>query len=227
MSNGQQTAIGSAISSIAANWDEWGIKDWANKNINGDKISQWFKSKISFKNLFGGGHKNSGPPPNMSKYANINSQNPSINVNSTKGSLPCTGNCDGWMGTEYIGPTPIATYYKKETAVDMVDLAAQKHDAGYIYMGADGISGALFDLNVLKYDQKLYNDSKKVYNDYYNYTIDSQTRQPISFQTQLRAAAVMSAFGPIIQVKQGLLNARTTYQDFIFSKNQFFKTLYF
>jgi RHS repeat-associated protein len=150
-----------------------------------------------------------------------------INVNSTKGSLPCTGDCDGWMGTEYIGPTPVATYYKKQTAVDMVDLAAQKHDAGYILMGADGISGALFDLSVLKYDLKLYNDSKKVYHDYYNYAIDSQTRQPISFQTQLRAAAVMSAFGPIVQVKQGLLNVRTAYQDFIFSKNQFFKTLYF
>jgi RHS repeat-associated protein len=120
--------------------------------------------------------------------------------NSNKG--PCTGDCDGWLGSEFIGPTPIPTFYKRENAIDMVDIAAQKHDAGYILMGADGIEGALSNTKVLKYDMQLYDDSKKVYDGYYNGMIDTQTLKPISLKTQARAAAVMGAFGPIIQYKK-------------------------
>nr|WP_315224919.1 hypothetical protein [uncultured Flavobacterium sp.] len=83
-SESKQTFIGSAISSIVTNWDSWGIKDWANRNINGDKISQWWKSKVSFKNLFGGGNKNAAPPlspPNMSSYVSLNN-NSSTEVRS-------------------------------------------------------------------------------------------------------------------------------------------------
>jgi len=181
----------------------------------------------NIRSLFGGKSSSSGPPPNRSSYANVNNQNSNINVNSSKGSLPCTGDCDGWLGTEYIGPTPTSTFYRRQTPVDMVDVAAQKHDAGYIFMGADGIVGATVDVRVIEYDKILVRDAKKVYNDYYNYGIDTQTRLPISFQTQLRAAGVITLFTPLIQLKQGLLNLRTTYQGFIFSKNQFFSTLYF
>lgn len=76
LSNGQQTLIGGLISTVVTNWDEWGIKDWANKNINGDKFSKWWKKKVSFNNMFGGGgsNKNSAPAPapNMSSYLNLN-----------------------------------------------------------------------------------------------------------------------------------------------------------
>ncbi|TGD58948.1 RHS repeat-associated core domain-containing protein [Flavobacterium humi] len=63
--------IGSALTTLQQNWDDWGIKDWANKNINGDKFSKWWKSKVSFNNMFGGGNKNDAPPPNLSKNVNI------------------------------------------------------------------------------------------------------------------------------------------------------------
>ncbi|WP_264535500.1 FG-GAP-like repeat-containing protein [Flavobacterium sp. N1736] len=68
---GQQIGAGGLIGTVVNNWDDWGIKDWANKNINLKKIDQWRKDKISLNNIFGR-HKNSGPPPNMSKYANLN-----------------------------------------------------------------------------------------------------------------------------------------------------------
>ncbi len=50
---------------------DYGIDKWWKKNINGDKISGWWKEKISFNNIFHR-HKNQGPPPNMSSYANVN-----------------------------------------------------------------------------------------------------------------------------------------------------------
>lgn len=71
---GQQTFIGAMFSTLVTNWDSWGIKDWANRNINGDKFSEWWKAKVSIKNIFGGGNKNSAPPPpppNMSSYVNL------------------------------------------------------------------------------------------------------------------------------------------------------------
>lgn len=68
---GWGAAIGNGISTISQNWDNWRIKDWANKNINGNEFSNWWKSKVSFNNLFGGGNKNDAPPPNLSKYVNL------------------------------------------------------------------------------------------------------------------------------------------------------------
>jgi RHS repeat-associated protein len=80
LSNGQQTFIGNAIKSIVDNWDDWGIKDWAKKNLNFKRwgVTDWTKKNLNLKNwgngiksLFGGGHKDSGPPPNMSNYVNF------------------------------------------------------------------------------------------------------------------------------------------------------------
>jgi hypothetical protein len=71
LTNGQQTAIGSIISTIVTNWDNWRVKEWANKNINLKKWDRWRKDKISLNNIFGR-HKNQGPPPNLSSYANLN-----------------------------------------------------------------------------------------------------------------------------------------------------------
>lgn len=68
---GWGSTIANGITTLAQNWDNWRIKDWANKNINGHQFSEWWKNKVSFRNLFGGGHKDAGPPPNMSRYTNI------------------------------------------------------------------------------------------------------------------------------------------------------------
>ena len=77
LSNTDQTFIGAAIGTLVTNWDSWRVKDWANRNINGHKFSEWWKSKVSFKNFFGGGHDNSPPPPppNMSSYVNLSANN--------------------------------------------------------------------------------------------------------------------------------------------------------
>ncbi|WP_245176824.1 RHS repeat-associated core domain-containing protein [Flavobacterium aquidurense] len=71
LSNSDQTFIGSAISTVVTNWDEWGIKDWAKKNLN---FNSWGKSWNKFwgKNR---GSDNPRPQPNMSSYINLNSTN--------------------------------------------------------------------------------------------------------------------------------------------------------
>lgn len=77
LSNTDQTFIGGVIGTLVTNWDSWRVKDWAKRNINGHKFSEWWKGKVSFKNFFGGGHDNSPPPPppNMSNNLNINTTN--------------------------------------------------------------------------------------------------------------------------------------------------------
>lgn len=68
LSNSDQTFIGSVISTVVTNWDEWGVKDWAKKNLN---FKSWGKSwnKLWGKN---GGNDNPRPQPNMSSYVNLN-----------------------------------------------------------------------------------------------------------------------------------------------------------
>lgn len=75
----EQTFIGNAFKAIVDNWDNWGIKDWAKKNLNFNNWNNSIKSARTFfnnnwKSAFGGGHKDAGPPPNMSQYVNIDSQ---------------------------------------------------------------------------------------------------------------------------------------------------------
>ena len=69
-----QTLIGNGFQTLNDNWDTWGIKDWANRNINLKKWDRWRKDKLSLNNIFGR-HKNSGPPANRSSYVNINAVN--------------------------------------------------------------------------------------------------------------------------------------------------------
>ncbi|MDA6071857.1 FG-GAP-like repeat-containing protein [Flavobacterium sp. AC] len=67
-------AIANGVATIAQNWDNWRIKDWANRNLNFNKWDEWRREKLSLRNIFGGGHKNSGPPPpppNMSNYVSL------------------------------------------------------------------------------------------------------------------------------------------------------------
>jgi len=74
LSETDQSIIGNGFKIIKDNWDNWGIKDWAKKNLNvknwGNSISKWF----------GGGSRSSGPPPNMSSYVNVNVSGNSIAV---------------------------------------------------------------------------------------------------------------------------------------------------
>ncbi|MEP6929845.1 MAG: RHS repeat-associated core domain-containing protein, partial [Flavobacterium sp.] len=68
LSNGQQTLAGNAIKSIANNWEEWGIKDWAKQNLN---FKSWGRSWNKFWGKNGGHDSNPAPQPNLSKYQNI------------------------------------------------------------------------------------------------------------------------------------------------------------
>jgi len=82
LTDSQQTWIGNGIKTIADNWDNWGIKDWAKKNLN---IKNWDKSISKW---FGGG-RSSGPPPNMSSYVSLNNASltgvyPGTNYSNTK-----------------------------------------------------------------------------------------------------------------------------------------------
>lgn len=71
-------AAATGLTTLEQNWDDWRIKEWANKNINLKKIDQWRRDKISLNNIFGR-HKNQGPPPNMSNYANVNNGSFAVN----------------------------------------------------------------------------------------------------------------------------------------------------
>ncbi|MEO8236875.1 MAG: RHS repeat-associated core domain-containing protein [Flavobacterium sp.] len=63
-----------------------GIDKWMGKNLN---FNSWSRS---FKKIFGGRHRgNSGPPPNVSKYVNLNKGNFSGGSSSTN-SIPSTSN---------------------------------------------------------------------------------------------------------------------------------------
>lgn len=84
-SEGQQTLIGSLIGTLVTNWDSWRIKDWSNKNLNFKKWDYWRKEKISLRNIFGGGHKNStpAPPPNLSNYIDLGDSTTNNNLATT------------------------------------------------------------------------------------------------------------------------------------------------
>ena len=69
LSETDQSISGNGIKTIKDNLDDWGIKDWAKKNLN---IKNWGKS---IKKWFGGGSKGSGLPPNMSSYVSLNTSN--------------------------------------------------------------------------------------------------------------------------------------------------------
>ncbi|MDN3675585.1 FG-GAP-like repeat-containing protein [Flavobacterium branchiarum] len=72
-----QTLIGNALQYLKDNWDDLGIKDWANRNFNFKKWDRWRKDKISLNNIFGRNKNNE--PVNRSSYVNMNSMNtPSI-----------------------------------------------------------------------------------------------------------------------------------------------------
>ncbi|MCV9926616.1 FG-GAP-like repeat-containing protein [Flavobacterium sp. LS1R49] len=76
-------------------WDKLKIKDWANRNLNFDKWSDGFKSggnwvSDNFKSIFGIKSHESGPPPNMSNY---------VNINTYGGSIATTGSGQFYGGT--------------------------------------------------------------------------------------------------------------------------------
>ncbi|HEX9599848.1 MAG TPA: RHS repeat-associated core domain-containing protein, partial [Mariniflexile sp.] len=194
--------ITAGVSHFAATYNEYKqTGDWASASKNQGVL--FFD--ISFNTDFGYG---------KDKQNGIVYDEPIVKPKSdVGGSLPCTGDCDGWLATEYIGPTSASIFYRNQSAVDMVDLAARFHDAGYFKEGADGVNGALFNLNVLKYDKELLYLSEYTLNGYFSGRKDIVTNRPISLATAGRAFAVFGAFGPIVVGKSISLGIQNGIQS--------------
>jgi hypothetical protein len=114
----------------------------------------------------------------------------------------------------------------------VIDRGAYYHDKGYVFKGADGIHGALFDLNVLDYDRQLYYTAQSTYFKYFLGAKDDVTNRPISLQTAGRAWAVSLAFGPIVIGKTIAKGTQSRYEElnsfvkeFGYSTNHFFNSL--
>jgi|GEM_PF-1870727 hypothetical protein len=85
--------------------------------------------------------------------------------------------------------------------VDLLDEAAQRHDYAYFKLGADGISGALFNKKTVFADLELANDSWNIIEGYWKNEMDPITGRHISFQTYENAWGVYYAFRPISIMK--------------------------
>ena len=48
LTNTQQTAIGNGLLFIKDNWDDWGIKDWSNRNLNFNKWNDAYNTGTNF-----------------------------------------------------------------------------------------------------------------------------------------------------------------------------------
>ncbi len=86
LSNGEQSAFGNAIATIGRNWDNWGIKNWSNKNIGLNQFSQGVKDAGNFvgrniqsvgdfiqrniESIFGGGKKEPISLPTTPSFSN-------------------------------------------------------------------------------------------------------------------------------------------------------------
>ena len=134
------------------------------------------------------------------------------------------------MWKEYIGSTDFSIFNKNQRPVDMVDMAARRHDAGYFLKGSNGIGGALFDLSVLKYDKQLFLSSQITSYGYILGGKDPITNRPISFQTAARAWAVSAAFGPITvgkRIANGIYSIPDTFSSFTSQLNNYFGNFYY
>lgn len=78
---------------------------------------------------------------------------------------------------------------------DMVDAAAQKHDYFYFVNGADGVQGALFNLDVTNADKILANEAAEAFFGFFRGDIDPVTGNPISPRTRDVAFDIMVSFG--------------------------------
>ncbi len=84
----QQTAIGNGIKTIKDNWDDWGIKDWAKKNLN---FNSWGRT---WNKLWGkGSDHTSSPPPNRSTYVSVSNQA----MNNVVQKIRIDSNGDEWL----------------------------------------------------------------------------------------------------------------------------------
>jgi RHS repeat-associated protein len=131
----------------------------------------------------------------------------SFSLPSIKFDNNCTGQCNGMMNSEFIGPTKNSLLKNPQNPVDEVDLAALNHDKSYMESGANGIKGALIDNDeiTLAADKKLMVDSKSVILGFLMGRKDKQTKTNITFQTVLRALAVIKFFKPVIKEKEARL----------------------
>jgi len=83
----------------------------------------------------------------------------------------------------------------------MVDAAAQRHDYYYYLLGADGVTGALFNTNVTFADQILANEAYKAFTGYFRGDIDPITGNAISPRTRDVAFDILVSFGLIGSAK--------------------------
>ena len=114
-----------------------------------------------------------------------------------KGSVPYNGKA--WGGTNFIGPGPNEDPYNLNlTPIDAIDEAAQRHDKAYYDAKTGGISGAVFNSEVLAADMILVQDAIKIMNDYKAGKIDKITNKPISERTYNLARGVYISFGAIV-----------------------------
>ncbi|MEZ4721637.1 MAG: RHS repeat-associated core domain-containing protein [Flavobacteriales bacterium] len=100
-----------------------------------------------------------------------------------------------WFGTNFIGPGPNKDPYTLGlNPKDAIDRSAQKHDYAYYRAGATGISGALFNKDVIQADGQLASDAFKIMQGYHKGSLDVVTGYPISERTYNMARAVYSTF---------------------------------
>jgi RHS repeat-associated protein len=113
---------------------------------------------------------------------------------------------DAWYGTNFIGPGPTADPYKLRDPKnpgqylkpkDMVDAAAQRHDYYYYKLGADGLTGALFNTDVTFADHILAYQAYQAFTGYFKGNIDPVTGNAISPRTRDVAFDILVSFGLI------------------------------
>lgn len=102
------------------------------------------------------------------------------------------------FGSIYIGPNNPSTEmgkpdYRREPQ-DVVDAAALVHDQMYDVEQAKGVSGALFDTKVLPADNALITSARMAISMYLTNVVDPFTGKETSFDTYVRAEAVLKAF---------------------------------
>lgn len=181
----EQSLIGGIISTVVTNWDSWGIKDWANKNINLKKWDRWRKDTFNLRNRFGGKKSSSPPPvaPNMSSYLSLNNENfkglaiDSNNrgtVNSNRNSVNST--CPECLNPATIGHNLFYLSYPggdnpqsynddysySYVPKNISEYQAIGHDRRYDNLKIQGLSGLLTDARATGADWKFVMEESKL-----------------------------------------------------------------
>lgn len=127
-------------------------------------------------------------------------------------------NGDAYFGTNYIGPGPDIDPYTLLAdgllPLDMLDLAAFKHDVAYYEANTGGIKGALKELAVNYADKALAEAARDIIKSYNKGGIDPVTGEKISARTRNAAKLVYMAFAPIEAQKSARQNFNSVINNF-------------